>query len=257
MIFKILNWVIFLLLRIKNKFFIDYTWKDKYKKIEDCKLVNIESSKSAIDYYKKITEKFRGPEDVELYGRHTILPTLISNLSKDSLNILDFGGSSNPAISYLIKTCKQNFLSTVIETKFFVEKFQNKIPAEYKDILQYKDSFKDLNFDLYDICHFGGAIQYIENYEEILKRVFQSKIKYIVITETFFNYTDQDFFVLAIKDNPQYLANRFFSYDKFMKLFKENNFKCIFENKRTSENHRHKTINFSEYSIFDLVFKRN
>ena len=257
MIFKILNWVIFLLLRIKNKFFIDYTWKDKYKKIEDCKLVNIESSKSAIDYYKKITEKFHGPEDVELYGRHTILPVLISNLSKDSLNILDFGGSSNPAISYLIKTCKQNFLSTVIENKFFVEKFQNKIPAEYKDILQYKDSFKDLNFDLYDICYFGSSIQYIKNYEEILVRVFQSKIKYIVITETFFNYTDQDFFVLAIKDNPQYLANRFFSYDKFMKLFKENNFKCIFENKRTSENYRHKTINFSEYSIFDLIFKKN
>ncbi len=257
MIFKILNWVIFLLLRIKNKFFIDYTWKDKYEKIEDCKLVGIESNKGAIEYYKKVTKKFYGPNDVEVVGRHKILPTLISNLEKNTLNILDFGGSSNPAISYLIKTCKHNFLSTVIETKFFVEKFQNKIPAEYKDILQYKDSFKDLNFDLYDICYFGSSIQYIENYEEILVRVFQSKIKYIVITETFFNYTDQDFFVSAIKDNPQYLANRFFSYDKFMKLFKENNFKCIFENKRTPKNHRHKTINFSEYSIFDLIFKKN
>ena len=41
-----------------------------------------------------------------------------------------------------------------------------------------------------------------------------------------------------------------------MKLFKDNNFKCIFENKRTSKNHRHKTINFSEYSIFDLIFKK-
>ena len=190
-------------------------------------------------------------------GRHKVLPALVSNLEKNTLNILDFGGSSNPAISYLIKTCKHNFLSTVIETKFFVDKFQNMVPPEYKDILQYKDSFKDLNFDTYDICYFGSTIQYIENYEEILKRVFQSQIKYIVITETFFNYTNQDFFVSTIQDNPQYLANRFFSYDKLMKLFKDNNFKCIFENKRTSKNHRHKTINFSEYSIFDLIFKKN
>ena len=97
----------------------------------------------------------------------------------------------------------------------------------------------------------------MENYEEILIRIFRSKINYIVITETFFNYTDQDFFVLSTQDDPQYLANRFFCYDKFMKLLTENNFKCIFENKRTSKNHRHKTINFSEYSIFDLIFKKN
>ena len=50
------------------------------------------------------------------------------------------------------------------------------VPPEYKDILQYKDSFKDLNFDTYDICYFGSTIQYIENYEEILKRVFKVKL---------------------------------------------------------------------------------
>ncbi len=254
---KLLNFVIYLLIRIKKKYFIEYHWEGKYSSRDECNLVEIESNKSAIDYYKKVTKKFYGPKDVEVIGRHKILPALVSNFEKNTLNILDFGGSSNPAISYLIKTCKHNFLSTVIETKFFIEKFQNKIPTEYKNILQYKDSFKDLEFDLYDICYFGSTIQYIENYEEILTKIFHSKIKYIVITETFLNYTDQDFFVSTIQDNPQYLANRFFSYDKFMKLFKENNFKCIFENKRTSKNHKHKTIDCSEYSIYDFIFKKN
>jgi hypothetical protein len=58
MIYRILNNVIFLLLRIKNKFFKDYTWKDKYEKIEDCKLVDIELNKSAINYYKKKLRNF-------------------------------------------------------------------------------------------------------------------------------------------------------------------------------------------------------
>jgi len=254
---KLFNFIFYIFIKIKNKYFFDYTWEGKYLSIDECNLDKSESNPSAIDYYNKATKKFFGPKDIEVVGRHKILPALVSNLDGDSLNILDFGGSSNPAISYLIKTCKQNFLSTVIETKFFVERFQNKIPENYKNILQYEHSFKDLKFDLFDICYFGGAIQYIENYDEVLTKVFNSKIKYIIITETCFNYTDQDFFVSTISNNPQYLATRFFSYNKFMKLFKENNFKCIFENKRSSKNHRHRTLDYSEYNFFDFIFIKN
>lgn len=257
MVKKILNLMIYYLLRFKKKYFEDYTWKGKFKTPNECNLVDFKLNKTAINYYKEATKKFKGPEDIKLTGRHTILPVLVSNIKENKINILDFGGSSNPGISYLIKSCDGEFSSTIIETGIFVENFKNKVPDVYKDKINYRDSFKNLNLDLFDICYFGSSIQYIQNYKEILNKVFDSKIKYIVITGTFFNFSHEDFFVSSTEDDQPYLAERFFSYDKFLKLFIDKNFKCIFKNKRGSKNYKHETIDYKEYSIFDFIFKKN
>ena len=150
MVKKILNLMIYFLLRFKKKYFEDYTWKGKFKTPNECNLVDFKLNKTAINYYKEATKKFKGPEDIELTGRHTILPVLVSNIKENKINILDFGGSSNPGISYLIKSCDGDFSSTIIETGIFVENFKNKVPDIYKDKINYRDSFKNLNLGLVD-----------------------------------------------------------------------------------------------------------
>ena len=191
--------------------------------------------------------------DLNLNHRFVIAPILVSAFDKDDINILEVGGGENPIINYIKKSSDKKIYSEVIETKNFCKNISSFFDKNKISDLKYLDNYKKINFDKFDIAYFGSSIQYMPDSDFFLDKIFSSKIKFILILDTFFNLGDKDYYVLH-KANKH--PNKFFSYKNFHQKFLKKNFKCVFENKKTVLNYRHDSINISEYAIYDLIFKR-
>ena len=240
---KILKKIIFILtslLKVENIF------TGKYETYQGAKADGKELQAKEKPILRKLS-------DLNLNYRFVIAPILVGTLDRDNINILEVGGGENPIINYIKKSSDKKIYSQVIETKNFCKNISPFINKNRISDLEYLDDYKKVDFDKFDIVYFGSSIQYMSDSDFFLEKIFSSKIKFILILDTFFNLGDKDFYVLHKKNKH---INKFFSYKNFHQKLIKKNYKCIYENKKNVLDYKHDSIDISEYTICDLIFKR-
>ena len=235
-----------IILFLTNLVKVEHIFTGKYETFHHAKV----DGKELQAKEKPILRKF---SDLDLNHRFVIAPILVSTFDKDDINILEVGGGENPIISYIKKSTNKKIYSQVIETKNFCKNISPFIDKNKISDVEYLDNYKKINFNEFDIAYFGSSIHYMSDSDLFLDKIFSSKIKFILILDTFFNLGDKDFYVLHKKNKH---INKFFSYKNFHQQFIKKNYKCIYENKKNVLDYRHDSIDFSEYTICDLIFKK-
>ena len=151
---------------------------------------------------------------------------ILKNISKKKnfLSILDFGGSLGSLYFKYKSKINNKFVWSIIEQKKFVDEgkknFETNELKFFYDIKRFKKIYK------LDILILSSSIQYISNYQKILKELIALNPKYILLLKTPFNYKNQNN-EIYIQNVPKkiYKASYptwVFSYKNFFKHFKEN-----------------------------------
>ena len=176
----------------------------------------------------------------------------------ENFNFLDFGGENIDCFFtlkkkfknmnyFIINQKKYNNIFRKIKSKYFLEKIYI---LEYKDLHKFK----------YDFINLGSVLQYINNYDTILKYILNFSRKFVLFSGTHFYKSKKiksKFVVKQINMLPNKIYCYFFEIDSFYKIFK-NNFKIIFNRKNTTTqinyNNFRKDLNNIKYS--DLLIKK-
>lgn len=235
----------------KNKF----TFVGKFSSYDAAR-----SSTKTTDYINGEMEfskssKFHQLENLEFDTKHNLMPIIFSVLEKIN-SILEIGGGDNPALLYIEKAkINKNIFSSVIEKKSFVRIFENKIPNEYKEKIEYKDNLNNIRNNKYDVVYFGASIAYIQNHENLLRDIFKFNPTYIIISRTFFNNTDnEDFFVLQSNITNNIFPYKIICLKNLIKLLNLNSYNLIYEVELSTQ-HKHQYLQNIIYR--DLIFKKN
>ena len=230
---KILNNIIIIFFKtlgyeieIKNN---RYTFLGIYSSYKEAQL----KAKNNSTYTHQENEKVHSLEkleNIEVSGRayiFTIFCAINSNEFNDKSNFLEIGGGTTPTFLYILKSINKKYKFKILEHK----NFRINIPNEYKVYLDYITQLKDINLDKLDSVIFSSSIQYMENYKEVLDKIFASRIKYIFITETIFTEMSEDIFSLQNNVGNTRFPYIFFSYKKLNQLFCDNNYKLTYNSK--------------------------
>ena len=115
-------------------------------------------------------------------------------LNKKKPVIIDIGGGSNPVYSYIKKTTNISTKCFVIDTEKLVKIIEKKIPKKYKSDVKYISSIDKLKIKSFDIVYFNSSMQYLENYEQMMKRLIKLNPKFVLISYTPFNKRKKNYF---------------------------------------------------------------
>ena len=114
----------------------------------------------------------------------------------------------------------------------------------------------------YDFVFFGSCIQYINNYDNIIKKILPSAKKHILFSTTqFFNGNNliKDIVVKQLNYMPKLYYLYFINLDFFIELFKEDNFKIEFNQKNETSNFNMDTfkfLNIKNIKNLNILFTR-
>jgi putative methyltransferase (TIGR04325 family) len=250
----IFNKFLYLINKLKEKLTENYTFEKKFSTYKEFLIYknSFKVNQSKLEIFKKgLIIELEKDRLINITERFYIMTVLISAINKKKINILEFGGYNNPIQKYIEKSTKKEITSTIIETEDFVKEINKK---KISKKIKYFHSLKNIHYKQFDICYFGASIQYRNDYKKILLNLFESDVKYIVITDTIFNKTNNNYFTLHKNDDFLLYPTIFFSYQKFLKLFKDNNYNLEFENKKIFKSYKHKTINKDEFFQAELIF---
>ena len=176
---------------------------------------------------------------------------ILNNKHDKEFNCIEVGGGHNPIFLYVLKSTNKKVNFQILEEK----NFKLEVPDEYKKYINYYYDYKKLDFKNSSCIIFSGSVQYLENYKDILTKVFLNKIQYIFIIETFFTNMDTDIITLQNNMENVKFPNIFFSFEKLNKLFLNNNYKLIYKTKRKVNKYSHNVLNKDDFFIRDLIYK--
>ena len=208
-------------------------------------------------YFDKRFTKFEGPNEVNIADRFYIASVLPSLFKKKKLNILDFGGGPNPIYSYIKKTTNISTKCYVIDTEKLVKIIEKKIPKKYKSDVKYISSIDKLKIKSFDIVYFNSSMQYLENYEYILKKISKFKPCYILISYTPMSLKNKNSYTVQYGVPGSIHPIIFFSSLKLKKLLLKLKYKMIYENKYMNIIKKNKNSDLNSFYYGDLLFSKN
>ena len=222
------------------------------------KFKTYKSALSASDLYfdKNATAKFLGPNDVESTGRFNLISLLILSLNKRKIEVLDYGGGANPVYSYIENATNQKIKTYVIEPENFCKIIKKKIPQKYKKYIIYLSSIKKLNVKSLDIVCFNSSLQYLENYDSLIKDLIKFKPSFILITRTNFHSGKQNYFTLECGIKGSLHPYIFFSFRQLVNFMKSNRYNLVFSNKYNINKYKHESIDGKTFFHKDIIFKK-
>lgn len=183
---------------------------------------------------------------------------LKKNFKKNAkIRFLDYGGENLDLYLYLkdqfprieITIINQNKLN--IELKRFI---RNK---KIKDIKVFKNIKNSKNLK-YNFVHFGSSLQYLRNYEKILKFLLRKTVGFLCISASSFFYEDIKKRIITKQVNllPIIMYCYIFNFNYLKKLIISQNFKIL-----SKKANPYKKINFNNFDFkvdhLNLVFKKN
>ncbi len=228
----------------KKKTFPDYGRKfNSYKKA-------LNFSENIGEYFDFRLTKFEGPDQVKLIDRFylaSFLPTLLK--SKKPV-VVDIGGGANPVYSYIKKATNIATKCFVLDTNKLVKILKKKIPKKFKSDVKYIFSLNEINFKNVEIVYFNSSIQYLENYEKIIKNVIKFKPKYILITYTPFNNKKKNYYSIQYGVPGSVHPIIFFSPKKLITLMRKMKYRDTFRNSYNT------TKNSKEFYYGDILFEK-
>ena len=236
----------------------DITFVDQYKNLDDLKKNNSNISKYLNDTYDdKNTINYKEKIKFNSIDRNIILPLIISILSNKEIKILDVGGGNPPIYEFINGLTNKVIKSWIYERKEFVEKIKDVVPKNKENNVIYFHELDQIKQENIDIVYFGSSLQYLPNYKNLIKKMILSfEPEYIIIADTVFNYSYEDYYVLQVNMKPSIFPNQFISYDKFIKFMNEQNYQCVF-NFNNPSFHVHKSIKKSDYNFKHIILKKN
>ncbi len=183
---------------------------------------------------------------------------LIKNLNLKEKKILDIGAGSLSLFAFLDKKIKGLQYLYYDQPLFCAinEKIKLKLDLSNLKILKNLDN---LNNNI-DLVYFGSALQYFNDYKNVLLKVFD-KTKFILISLTpFFENPDKNnLIVKQVNMHPTIHHHYIFNIEKFVTFMKENNYILVNKNR----NSKIKFINFNNFKkeykhlfMYDLMFKK-
>ena len=251
-IYKLINFFLYKLINQYKFFFIPCGLK-KIPKINYPITSNYQTQVNLIKTFNKNYKQnsfMTYPKLLSLMGRHFN--------KNENFNFLDFGGENIDCFFALKKRFK-NINYFIINQKKYNNIFR-KIKSEYFLEKLYILEYKDLNKFNYDFINLGSVLQYINNYDAILKYILNFSKKFILISAAHFYKSKKikgKFIVKQINMLPNKMYCYFFEIDSFCKIFK-NNFKIIFNKKNITAqiNYSNFTKDFNNIKYSDLLIKR-
>ena len=174
-----------------SKYFKKKTNPDYGKKFNSYKKAK-NFSENIGEYFDNRFTKFEGPEKIKLIDRFYIASFLPSLVTRKKPIVIDIGGGPSPIYSYIKKATNITTQCFVLDTKRLVSILKNKLPKKLKTYVKYISSLDEIKFKNVDIVYFNSSMQYLENYEQILKKLIRLKPKYIFISYTPFNNRNEN-----------------------------------------------------------------
>lgn len=183
---------------------------------------------------------------------------LINNFSKNqNIKLLDFGGENIDLYLFLKKKFSKIKIYVINQPKLnnYFKKFIIKKKISDITVLTNNDKIKKLHFNY---VYFGSSLQYVKDYDKILKILLKKKIKYFYISATSFFYSNilGDKMVLKqVNLLPSVLYCYSFNFRYIVNLFKNNKYVVI--SKKTNS---YKKINFRNFPVeidyLNILFKK-
>ena len=176
---------------------------------------------------------------------------LFHNLKKHfskhkKIKILDYGGENLDLYLFLKKKFPKATI-IVINQKKLNNVLKNFIKKKKIKNIQVFSDIKKINHIKLDLVYFGSSLQYIKNYEEVLKFLLKKKIKYFCISATSFFYSkkfNKKIILKQVNLFPYFLYCYSFNYIHINSLFNKYGYKIM--NKKFNP---YKKINFRNFSI--------
>lgn len=227
-----------------------YQYKGRYNSY----LLAKSSSTQIKTYLDKFSDsKFNSPNQVVVTDRFAITATLCGMLHKSTINVLDYGGGYNSVFSYIKQSTNKVVNCFILESEVFLKNYVNRIPKKFKKYIKYISSLNEINKKL-DLVVFNSSLQYIYNYQVILKKIFLLRSPYIVVTRTNFHNKKKDYLSIETGIKESQHPYIFFSFEKLKNFFLKNNYKLIFKNKYNIGRYKHSSIEDDSYFHKDLIF---
>ena len=232
-----------------SKYFKKKTIPDYGKKFNSYKKAK-NYSDSIGEYFDNRFTKFEGPEKIKLIDRFYIASFLPSIVKRKKPVVIDIGGGPNPIYSYIKKATNITVKCFVLDTKKLVNIIKNKLPKKFKSYVKYVSSLDEIKFKNVDIVYFNSSLQYLEHYEQMIKKLTKFQPKYILISYTPFNKRNKNYYSIQYGVPGSIHPIIFFSPKKLIKLMKKMKYNNIYKN-----NYRITSKNDSFY-YGDLLFTK-
>ena len=173
------------------------------------------------------------------------------------LRIIDFGANNIDNYIYLTRYLK-NFEYIYHDLHHYNVAIKDLIEKNKLKNIKVLDKLENIDQEI-DFVLFGSSIHYINNYKEILNKIFSIKNKYIIFSHTPFyisDKSDNDIVMKQVNIHPTINYAYLIEYNNFLNLMKKNNYKLLSQNK----NNFIKFLNFKNFknysflSFLDLIF---
>ena len=177
---------------------------------------------------------------------------------KQNIKILDFGGENIDLYLFLKKKFSKIHINVINQQKLnsHLQGFINKKKIKGITILP---NINKLKVAKLDFVYFGSSLQYVKDYDKILKILFKKKIKYLYISATsYFKSENSNDKIILKQVNllPSQLYCYCFNYQYILSLFRDHGYTKISEKPNS-----YKKINFKNFSFeinyLNILFKRN
>jgi putative methyltransferase (TIGR04325 family) len=154
----------------------------------------------------------------------------VANLNKSKLKVLDFGGALGTSYRQNSRFLSsiENLSWAVVEQPNFVDcgrkDFQNE---ELRFFYTVKDAITETSPNLVLI---SSVLQYIENYEDILKNILIERIPIVILDRVSVNLTDTDIVYLQVVPSSIYNASYpcfMISQGKLLDFFQKNGYSLL------------------------------
>jgi putative methyltransferase (TIGR04325 family) len=153
--------------------------------------------------------------------RSVVLPPVATMLLKETpeIEILDFGGGLG--IGYM--TLKESILYANKKIKYTILELPEicKQGRElHKNEINFVENFS--NLQKFDLVHSSSAIQYIEDWKNLVKMFCSKNAKYILMSDVFAG--DFETFVTLQNYYSNKIPHWFFNYNDFVEIFNQNGY---------------------------------
>ena len=202
------------------------------------------------EYFDYRFTKFEGPNNIKLIDRFYVAALLPSLINKKKPVVIDIGGGSNPIYSYIEKATNIKTKCLVLDTQKLVKIIKNKLPKKFKSDIRYISSLNEIKLKSVDIVYFNSSIQYLENYEQMIKKLIKLNPKFILISYTPFNKRKKNYYSIQFGVPGSVHPIIFFSHKKLIMFMKKMKYQDIFKN-----NYKTNQLN-KDYYYGDILFKK-
>ena len=228
-----------------------YTFKNNFKSWEEAaSKKNIKNSYITREQEYNLYKLRKTLNTTECISHNYVGAVFISTFPKKKLKILEIGAGYSSVQKNVNYTTDKKIYSVIMENENFVN-INKKNKEKYT---KYIKDLGEINLKTIDICFVNNSLNFLKNYKDILTKINNNKIKYIILSNNYLSNLRYSIYTHQKNFNPNLVAN-INSIHEIIKILTK--YKIIFKNMVI--NYRPKIIQSAlpDKNLFkvDLIFK--